>query len=33
LKQAVCQRGFAMVNMGDDAEVSDVVGHSLRAPV
>jgi hypothetical protein len=28
LQQAVGERGFAMVNMGDDAEVTDMVGHT-----
>jgi hypothetical protein len=28
MQQAVSQRGFSMVHMGDDAEVADVVGHS-----
>jgi hypothetical protein len=28
LKQAIGERGFAMVNMGDDTEVTDMVGHT-----
>jgi hypothetical protein len=30
LQQAVCERGFAVVYMGDNAEVADMVGHCVR---
>ena len=33
LEQAVCQRGFAVVNMGDDGKIPDVVqiGHGATS--